>query len=630
MRIGFRGKLFILIFFAIGVCAVALILISAMNTRRALAEQMESQLLSQGQGIKENVSAHVERLKNYGAQVNDSRLIEGMFIAYEGAFYGAGLVPGKDQQGFTSSFEALNKVFYSRTERMARDFSLDDIILVSTNAQVIFSLAKTKDDSVFLGKNLVNGAFKDLRVGECYRKARDAKNKEMVFSSIGVNPITKKRVAFLCQTKLAEFDHAADGVKKGDVLGVAISKINMEIISEIAAWKFGAGDTGVSYLLGGDQTLRTSYKSGKEVLEAEKSILESVKLSSAAISQAVSGQEGIVQDKNPFDRKTMAFSSSVDFLGEKWVLVVEKDSSEIFAPVWSMIWTLIGIGIVVCLLIGIVSFFGLNSWMVTLKNISEKMEVSSKIIADSSGQLKGSSDRMSKGASEGAASLEQTVASLAEVSSMVDTNSSNAQKAYQLSLENTEAAMKGSQKISQLIDSMRTVAERAERISEITVVIEDIAFQTNLLALNASVEAARAGEQGKGFAVVADAVRTLALKSSTSAKEISSLIQGTVEVANRGREEADQSGAVLASIVKSIQQTTQINQSIADASKEQAVGTREISTSMNSIDQVTQQNAALAASVQESSSELSHQAESLRMVFDNLNEFLQGNKNESA
>lgn len=630
MRIGFRGKLFVLIFFAIGVCAVALILISAMNTRSALAQQMESQLLSQGQGIKENVAAHVERLRNYGAQVNDSRLIEGMFIAYEGAFYGAGLVPGKDQQGFTSSFEALNKVFYARTERMARDFSLDDIILVSTNAQVIFSLAKSKDDSVFLGKNLVNGAFKDLRVGECYRKARDAKNKEMVFSSIGVNPITKKRVAFLCQTKLAEFDHAADGVKKGDVLGVAISKINMEIISEIAAWKFGAGDTGVSYLIGGDQTLRTSYKSGKEILEAEKSILEDIKLKSAAISQAVSGQEGIVQDQNPFDRKTMAFSSAVDFLGEKWILVVEKDSSEIFAPVGSMIWTLIGIGVVVCLLIGVVSFFGLNNWMVTLRNISEKMEVSSKIIADSSGQLKGSSDRMSKGASEGAASLEQTVASLAEVSSMVDTNSSNAQKAYQLSLENTEAAMKGSQKISQLIDSMRTVAERAERISEITVVIEDIAFQTNLLALNASVEAARAGEQGKGFAVVADAVRTLALKSSTSAKEISTLIHGTVEVANRGREEADQSGAVLASIVKSIQQTTEINQSIADASKEQAVGTREISTSMNSIDQVTQQNAALAASVQESSSELSNQAETLRTVFDNLSEFLQGNKSKSA
>ncbi|NUN05267.1 MAG: methyl-accepting chemotaxis protein [Bdellovibrio sp.] len=630
MRIGFRGKLILLIFGAIGICAGALILTGSMNTRGALAQLMESQLLSEGQGIKEDVESHVVRLKNYGTQVNDSRLIEGMFIAYEGAFYGAGLVQGKDQQAYTSSFEGLNKTFYPRMERMAHDFAFDDVILVTTGSQVIFSLAKAKDDSVFLGKNLVNGAFKDLRIGECYRKARDSKDRELVFSSIGVNTITNKRVAFLCQTKVAEFDHAADGVKKGDVLGVTISKINMDIISQIATWKFGAGSSGSSYLVGEDNTLRTNYKSGSEEMAAEHSIMENKKLESAALESAAAGNKEIVQGNNPFGRSTMAFSSVVDFFGEKWILVVEKDTAEIFAPVRSMIWTLIGIGVVVCLLIGILSFLGLNSWLTTLRDISQKMEVSSKVIAESSGQLKESSERMSQGASQGAASLEQTVASLAEVSSMVDTNSTNAQKAYELSQQNTQAALQGSQKISQLIESMRSVAERAEKISEITVVIEDIAFQTNLLALNASVEAARAGEQGKGFAVVADAVRTLAQKSSVSAKEISTLIQGTVEVANRGREEADESGSVLTSIVKSVQQTTEINQAIADASREQAVGTREISSAMNSIDQMTQQNAALASDVQESSGSLSNQADSMQVILERLNTFLNGNQEKAS
>lgn len=631
MAMGFRSKLLILIFFAISLCAVTLIVAGAITTRSALAKQMEEQLLSHGLGSKQSILSHADRLKKYSLQIQDSRLIEGMFVAYEGAFYGAALVPGKDQQAFTGSYEALNKTFYERTLRMAHDFSFDDIILVSTNAQVIFSLAESKTASVFLGKNLVNGSYKDLKIGSCYRSARDSKTSEVVFSGVGVNPDLQETVSFLCQAKKAEFDHLADGIKKGDILGVVISKIDMKALEENTVWKFGAGDTGVSYLLGGDHFLRTSYKPavGTEVT-AKHSVFDKVRLDSAAIENVLAGKEGVLTGLNPFKTEVISFSSSVDFFSEKWMIVVEKETAEVFAPVQRMIWLLIGLGALTCLVIGVISFFALKSWMTTLRGISEKMFSSSEVIGVSSGQLSDSSIRMSEGASNGAAALEETVASLSEVSAMVDTNSANAQKAYELSVKNAEAASQGSAKISQLIESMKTVAERAEKVSEITAVIEDIAFQTNLLALNASVEAARAGEQGKGFAVVADAVRALAQKSSSSAKEITVLIQDTLDVANKGRKEADESGSVLENIVKSISQTTEINQSIADASREQSTGTREISSAMNSIDQTTQQNAALAASVQESSGHLSKQADNLKSVFGSLNEFLNGKSSQEG
>jgi len=66
-----------------------------------------------------------------------------------------------------------------------------------------------------------------------------------------------------------------------------------------------------------------------------------------------------------------------------------------------------------------------------------------------------------------------------------------------------------------------------EKITNIITTIDGISNQTNLLALNAAIEAARAGEAGRGFAVVSDEVRNLAQRTTSSAKEIGTLINET-------------------------------------------------------------------------------------------------------
>jgi len=77
----------------------------------------------------------------------------------------------------------------------------------------------------------------------------------------------------------------------------------------------------------------------------------------------------------------------------------------------------------------------------------------------------------------------------------------------------------------EIIENIETLERRALSISNIVSTINEIAEQTNLLSLNASIEAARAGEAGKGFQVVASEVRKLADQSKGAAQEIELLIK---------------------------------------------------------------------------------------------------------
>jgi methyl-accepting chemotaxis protein len=75
-------------------------------------------------------------------------------------------------------------------------------------------------------------------------------------------------------------------------------------------------------------------------------------------------------------------------------------------------------------------------------------------------------------------------------------------------------------------------AKEVEKIIRLTQDIISISNQTQLLALNASIEAARAGEEGRGFAVVADEIGKLADATSSTAKEIETINQFTVNTVN--------------------------------------------------------------------------------------------------
>lgn len=182
-------------------------------------------------------------------------------------------------------------------------------------------------------------------------------------------------------------------------------------------------------------------------------------------------------------------------------------------------------------------------------------------------------------------------------------------------------------------ETVRELARDAAGITKITRTISEIAEQTNLLSLNASIEAARAGEHGKGFAVVAQEVRKLAEESSTSTKEVFTLVRGI----ERGIKQAienivinEQAVQVQAETIESAERIFGemmssiefIAEQIARFSEESDVmleSAQRISSAIQNISAITQQS---AAGTEQMSASMNEQIGSVQAVVEEADQMM--------
>ena len=210
-----------------------------------------------------------------------------------------------------------------------------------------------------------------------------------------------------------------------------------------------------------------------------------------------------------------------------------------------------------------------------------------------------------------AASLEQTAASMDEFSATIQANADASTSVLALVREASLATQGGGELIHEVEKTMSGIMKSSQRVTEITDVINQIAFQTNILALNAAVEAARAGPAGRGFAVVASEVRSLAHRSAESAREIASVLAQSAKEVATGARLVQRSSESMGLILSAVERVAAMVHEVARASGEQARGVSEINRAVEHLDRTTQQNAALVEQAASAAQSLSGQADVL-------------------
>jgi methyl-accepting chemotaxis protein len=212
-------------------------------------------------------------------------------------------------------------------------------------------------------------------------------------------------------------------------------------------------------------------------------------------------------------------------------------------------------------------------------------------VASSATQLQGTSQAL-------AAATEELSASVNEISSQVSNSVTVVSEAV-------DEAKKSEELVSILV-------EAAQRIGEVTALINDIAEQTNLLALNATIEAARAGDAGKGFAVVASEVKKLASETAKATEEISSQIGGIQSVSQNTAD-------AIQNIIEVINKVSEISTVISGAVEEQSAATQEVASNIVGVQSSANETGQSASVMSEVSNGLSSRSDDLQS---RVNEFL--------
>jgi methyl-accepting chemotaxis protein len=268
----------------------------------------------------------------------------------------------------------------------------------------------------------------------------------------------------------------------------------------------------------------------------------------------------------------------------------------------------------ICLVIG----FG---GIMLVRQVTRTLRLSSAEIAEMTGQVAAASEQIATAstslaqiATEQTSSMEIGASASLGIQMGSSDTSTQLQEVFHVAGRVDQGIVAANQSLDRTLDAMNQIDGSSRQISKIIGSIDEIAFQTNILALNAAIEAARAGEAGAGFGVVAHEVRQLAHRAATAAAETATLVTGSRDNSEDGKQRLAELAEAVRLITGHFKEIHGLIDHVNSAAGGQVKSAEKISNAIAQLETTTQSVASCAEENAAASEELSAQMQSLSTI----------------
>ena len=621
-------------------------LVSQSTAKSALTKNTVDQLNSLNGTFASRVNRYFEQAVQFAEMLSKDRLMEGMEIAFEGAFLGSGKVFGGDEDiRKTEQYQGFDKMYGERAKTIRENYGFSEIVLSNTQGQIVYTV---DSESPLLGRNLVNGVLKSTKLATCYKNALD--KGELQFADYEYVEPYGRTMGFFCKRQIAEFDYLSDGIKKGDKVGVVISEINQPYIARILT----SGESGQAYVVGSDFKLRSDWRVQKEKFNTTEffkkpDLVLNASFLKAALAQELNKPHFEVSDNDAGESEYVTVRP-IQVMGSKWLVVTEVPEADVVSAVASIRWRILLTALITFSLSMLFVFSYSKRLGGVLNELTNRLAQGAQTIQATSDRVGDLSSSLNNASEHQAGIVRDTAATMSEITSILSETSRSAESTLRLSEGVNQKASSGRTVLSQMQDSIEALNKVTTQLQNIdavirdignkTRVINDIVFKTQILSFNASIEAARAGEHGKGFSVVAAEIANLADSSGKAANEIESLLKNSKtqvnDILHATATQVQELNNVSENVFKSfdeinhdVQDINRALHSLSLSAKEQQAGVEQTSRSVVELNGLAQRNAGLAQDSSKSSVQLKSESETLNLIMDELHDVVHGIKQAS-